>query len=89
MHICIWGVCLHVSTVSVESTDFQSLTLTWYCPLHMTIAVPFRDCIVPGLQPQGGFVTDQEGFCILQKSLERLRLNLECIIIERGLEGTS
>ena len=33
----------------------------------MTIVVPFKEGTVPGLQPQGGFLRDQEGFCTLQK----------------------
>ena len=29
--------------------------------------VPFKEGTVPCLQPQGGFLREQEGFCTLQK----------------------
>ena len=41
--------------------------LLWYCPHHTTIVVPFKEGTVPGLQPQGGFLREQEGLCTLQK----------------------
>ena len=33
----------------------------------MTIVVPFKEGTVPGLQPQGGFLGEQEGLCTLQE----------------------
>ena len=33
----------------------------------MTIVVPFKEGTVPGSQPQGGFLREQEGFCTLQE----------------------
>ena len=39
-----------------------------YCPHHMTSGnVPFKEGTVLCLQPQGGFLREQEGFCTLQK----------------------
>ena len=32
----------------------------------MTIVAPFKEGTVPGLQPQGGLVREQEGLCTLQ-----------------------
>ena len=40
--------------------------LLWYCPHHMTIVVPFKEGTVPGLQPQGRFLREQERLCTLQ-----------------------
>ena len=33
----------------------------------MTIVVPFKEGTVPGLQPQGEFLKEQEGLCTLQE----------------------
>ena len=35
--------------------------LLWYSPHHMTIVLPFKEATVPGLQPQGGLLREQEG----------------------------
>ena len=37
----------------------------------MTMVVPFKEGTVPGLQPQGGFLREQEGTCTLKNSVER------------------
>ena len=48
------------------------LTLAVALPTpHDYSGTPFKEGTVPGLQPQGGFLTEQEGFCTLQHSLER------------------
>ena len=38
--------------------------LLWYSPHHMTIVLPFKEATVPGLQPQGGLLREQEGLCM-------------------------
>ena len=46
-----------------KSADFQSLASMYWCgicPHHMTIAIPFKEGTMPGLQPQGGLCTLQE-----------------------------
>ena len=51
-----------------ESPVTQCVCMQMLLPHHMTSStVPFKEGTVPCLQPQGGFLREQEGFCTLQK----------------------
>ena len=52
----------------------------------MTIVGPFKEGTVPGLQPQGGFLREQEGLCTLQKQPRETTAavagHANCVVIE-------
>ena len=51
----------HTSTVCGCALSVMLLTLAVVLPHHTTIVVPFKEGTVPGLQPQGGLLREQEG----------------------------
>ena len=48
--------------------------------------VPFKEGTVPCLQPQGGFLREQEGFCTLQKqpgeNTDRVGQAIQIVVVD-------
>ena len=60
--------CMQSALAEYRESLVTQCACKCYCPRHMTSGtVPFKEGTVPCLQPQGGLLREQEGFCTLQK----------------------